>query len=68
MREVNESLRRSKLQVRNPGGTAGPNGKQYRICLPTKWINAMGISPEERSVTLSFDGNEITIRKSETQE
>lgn len=65
MEDMEKETRNVKLYVRNPGGNAGSTAKQYRVSLPTKWVKEMGITPEERSVTLSFDGSEISIRKQE---
>lgn len=65
MKNTTKEHRKGKLHVRNPGGNAGPNGRQYRLCLPPKWIRLMGITEEEREVDLSFDGDKITIRKND---
>ena len=34
-----------------------------KITLPKTWIDKMGITPEERVVTVTFDGEKITIAK-----
>lgn len=45
----------TKVIVNTPGGTAGKNSKTYKISLPSKWINEMGIA-ETRDVEIKFDG------------
>ena len=42
------------------GGSGSTTG---RIILPTKWLNEMGISKENRSVEVFFNGEEIRIKK-----
>ena len=60
-------LRKAKIIVNTPGGTASKNSKTYKISLPSAWINEMGIS-ETRDVEMSFDGKAIVITKTLTCE
>ena len=40
-----------------------PNGHQaLMLTIPKEWVNQMGITPEKRDVTLSFDGDIITVQ------
>lgn len=55
--------RKLKVHVGKAYGNAGSSSKQYRINLPNKWMQEMGITPEERAVNASFDGKKITIEK-----
>lgn len=45
------------------GGTASKGGVTNRVTIPTTWIREMGITEENRDVTIQFDGEKITIRK-----
>lgn len=54
-----------KLNIKRAGGNASKNAVAYKIDLPSTWLKIMGISPEERAVEISFDGNSIAIRKVE---
>ena len=53
----------AKVIVNKSGGTAGSGGITNRVTIPTTWAREMGITEENREVTLEFDGDKITIRK-----
>lgn len=53
--------------ITKPGGTASANAKSYRLSLPTRWVEEMGVTPEDRRVIISFDGDEIKIKKAPAQ-
>lgn len=55
--------RRCKISVRNCSGNAGKNAKQYSIGLPTRWMQSMNITPDDRDVEIAFDGTQITLQK-----
>lgn len=55
-------LRKSKIIVNTPGGTAAKSSKTYKISLPSAWVNKMGIS-QTRDVEMMFDGISIVITK-----
>jgi hypothetical protein len=40
---------------------AGSGSISTRISLPKDWVNAMGITPENRQVTATFDEEKRTI-------
>lgn len=49
----------SKVITSSAGGTAGKGSKTYKVSLPSKWINEMGLS--EQKIDLCFDGDKIVI-------
>ena len=55
--------RKLKILYNKPGGTAGKGSFSTKITLPKTWIDKMGITPEERVVTVTFDGEKKTIAK-----
>ena len=55
--------RKAKILINKAGGTAGADAKNYRVALPSAWINELGIDEESREVALQFDGESITIRR-----
>lgn len=55
--------RQTKVLINKAGGTAGPNGKGYRVVLPPTWAKQLGITEQDREVLLQFDGTSITIRR-----
>lgn len=51
------------LIARKPGGNASKGAFGYKITVPTAWVTAMGLSPDDRACTVTFDGEKITITK-----
>lgn len=49
----------SKVITSSAGGTAGKGSKTYKVSLPSKWINEMGLL--EQKIDLCFDGDKIII-------
>jgi len=60
---VSIEQRKAKILINKAGGTAGADAKNYRVALPSAWINELGIDEESREVVLQFDGESITIRR-----
>ena len=54
--------RKAKILINKAGGTAGADAKNYRVALPSAWINELGIDEESREVVLQFDGEYISGR------
>lgn len=55
--------RTANLIIGTSGGTAGGNATSYKLALPSTWIKAMGLTPEQRQVELRFDGASIVITR-----
>ena len=55
--------RTAKILINKAGGTAGSDSQNYKVSLPSSWMNALGVSKTDREVTLQFDGECITIRR-----
>ena len=60
--------RRRDVQIGKPGGNASKNAKNYRISIPTPWMQALGITAEDKAVTMMFDGKQIVIEKAKPEE
>lgn len=60
--------RNRDVQIGKPGGNASKNAKNYRISIPTPWIKALGITTEDKAVTMTFDGKQIVIEKAKPEE
>lgn len=60
--------RKRDVQIGKPGGNASKNAKNYRISIPSPWMQALGITPEDKTVTLTFDGKRIVIEKAKPEE
>ena len=53
----------AKIIIGKDGGTASKNALTYKISLPSSWINELKITPENREVIISFNGEKITIER-----
>lgn len=49
------------------GGNASKNAYTCKISLPKSWIDGMGVTMDQRQVTLSFDEDRIIIDRAEGQ-
>lgn len=57
--------RTAKMIFNKSGGTASSGGCTTRVTVPSSWTREMGITKEDREITISFDGETITIEKSD---
>ena len=55
--------RNVKIIFAKAGGNASKNACNCKVSLPKKWIDAMGITIEDRDITLQFDGKKIVLEK-----
>ena len=55
--------RTGNLIISTSGGTAGGKANNYKVALPSTWVQEMGLDTENRQMELSFDGTSITITK-----
>jgi len=49
--------------IAKAGGTAGKDSVNYKVSLPAEMVKALGVTPEDKSVTLEYGKDEIIIRK-----
>ena len=55
--------RLARINSSTAGGTAGVGAKTHKVTLPSRWLQAMGITDENREVELAFDGHQIVITR-----
>ena len=55
--------RNGKIIFAKAGGNASKNAYNCKVSLPKKWIDAMGITIDNRDVALQFDGKSIVLEK-----
>lgn len=44
------------------GGNASRNSYTCKLSIPKTWVDRMGVRPDRREVTLSFDGDVVMVR------
>lgn len=49
--------------IAKAGGTAGKNSVNYKISLPAEMVKELGVTPEDKSVIVSFENGRIIIEK-----
>lgn len=49
--------------IAKAGGTAGRNSVNYKISLPAEMVKELGVTPEDKSVIVSFEDGKIIIGK-----
>lgn len=51
------------IMINKAGGNAGKESKVYRISVPAGMVNALGVTPEDRSVVMKMENGKIIIEK-----
>lgn len=52
------------IMINKAGGNSGVNTKNYRVSIPADMIRELGVTEDNRSVTLTFQDGKIIIEKS----
>ena len=55
--------RNLKILMNKSGGNASKGSYSYKMSIPSSWAKQMGVTPEERTMKVSFDGEKIIIEK-----
>lgn len=57
--------RQLKAIVGKAGGTAGSESLNYKMTIPSKWANEMGITKDNRDLSVEFDkkNKKIIVKK-----
>lgn len=55
--------RLARINSSTAGGTAGTGAKTHKVTLPSRWLQAIGITDENREVELDFDERQIVITR-----
>lgn len=50
------------------GGTAGKNSVNYKISLPAEMVKKLGVTQDDKSVTVDFVDGSIVIKKKISQD
>lgn len=54
------------VMINKAGGNSGQNTKNYRISLPADMVRALGVTENDRAVTLTCENGKIIIEKSKS--
>lgn len=61
--ESEPEMRTLKVLFNHASGNASKNSYSPKLSLPMKFLKDMGISPDERTIVATFDGEKIVIQK-----
>ena len=50
-----------KISIKKAGGNAGLKSIAYNLGLPTLWVKKLGVTPEDRDITITYDEKNDTI-------
>ena len=59
--------RTAKVPVTHPGGNASKGSLRYSITIPPVMMQGLGITPEDRDITITFENDKIIIEKGENE-
>ncbi len=54
--------RKANIIINNSGGNSGEKSLNYKVSLPSRWMNELNITKNNSEVEISFDGESITIK------
>lgn len=55
------------IMINKAGGHSGANTKNYRVSIPADMIRELGVTEDNRSVTLTCENGILTIKKAPEQ-
>lgn len=55
------------IMINKAGGNSGANTKNYRVSIPADMIRELGVTEDNRSVTLTCENGIVTIKKAPEQ-
>lgn len=59
-------IRQANMIIAKAGGNASKNAYNCKVSIPKVWADQMGVTSDARTLTLSFDGECIMIKKSDS--
>lgn len=57
--------RELKVMFNKSGGTASKNSYSPKISIPKSWLDDMGVTLDEREIIVTYENNQIIIKKKE---
>lgn len=55
--------RKMRVMFAKAGGNASRNAYTCKVSIPKKWLDEMGVTPDERDISLEFDGETIVLKR-----
>lgn len=60
---VNMEYRKRNISFNKAGGTAKGNSYSPKLSIPKKWLNEMNVTPDDKTVDIIFNKQQIIILK-----
>ncbi len=55
--------RDANMIIAKAGGNASRNAYNCKVSIPKVWADKLGVSPENKTLSLEFNGSSIIIKK-----
>ena len=55
--------RSANMIIGKSGGNASKNAYNCKVSIPKLWADKMGVSPDDKTLSLEFTGESIIIKK-----
>ena len=56
-------IRNANMIIAKAGGNASQNAYNCKVSIPKTWADKLGVSIDNKALSLEFDGKSIVIRK-----
>lgn len=56
-------IRKAKVQISHPGGTASTGSRRYTLTLPSLFMQEFGITEDDRDIMIELKGNQLIITR-----
>ncbi len=60
-------IRYQKVSVTAAGGNASAGSKHFRMSIPSNWAKSIGLTPDDRSICIKFDGSRVILEKAQEE-
>lgn len=60
---MNNEKRCANMIIAKAGGNASQNAYNCKVSIPKTWADKIGVSVDDKALSLEFDGQSIIIKK-----
>ena len=60
---MNKEKRNANMIIAKAGGNASQNAYNCKVSIPKTWADRLGVSVDDKALSLEFNGDSIIIKK-----
>lgn len=60
---MTENKRNANMIIAKAGGNASQNAYNCKVAIPKTWADKLGVSPDDKALSLEFKNESIIIKK-----